>query len=693
MISVSSDFKEYIKHKDREMHLKLSITYIDASGESKTDYLTENEVNVSTMKISHQSLSSGILGFGSVSSKTLSFTLQNKNGEYDGCSFKDSQVDVQSGLLVSDGIEYVGVGKFYIQSAGQPLNTIKIEAVDKISTLSKKYNPSVGFPCPISSLISDFESQSGININGVPDEVLLLTIGNDWDTTPIVTYQDIIGAIAEICGGFAYMDYSETIQIKCFSDLQDSTNAYTVGENDMRISSEFYNESHKITGITYSYYDDYLHGTDEYCIPVSENVLISSMSDSDKNTVIENLYNKYKDFVYMPFDCNMRYDPSLEIGDPVLFTNIKTKSGIVDILSFIGNISSTINSNIQINTPDTDEVDLENEKMSDKTYSTSGGGGTTEEVKDNILLLSCFNRATLPELCFNPSKTLTQSNNIESWSSMAIISSSSSSATYANQFLLPFKGMKSAKYTLSIYCRRTYTSASATNGVCYWRVLDIKNGQLYRANERISGSTQTITINNTTWEWISFTFTGREIELGAIQLQMYANAGSSTASGNYNYEVLLALAVLEEGTSFTGYRESPYEKLCINGKEPTAKVADNLFIQTCGAQCCLPFAYLTNAYFQAGASTVVSSKNDSVFHASRHWAAGNDTNSMLDSGNATGIDIMTRDSINVINSQFTKKDISQNCLTYAKINSDSENNINITCNSLTVNGKTVLTSE
>lgn len=119
----------------------------------------------------------------------------------------------------------------------------------------------------------------------------------------------------------------------------------------------------------------------------------------------------------------------------------------------------------------------------------------------------------------------------------------------------------------------------------YWRVLDIKNGQLYRANERISGSTQTITINNTAWQWISFTFTGSEIELGAIQLQMYASSGSSTASGNYNYEVLLALAVLEEGTSFTGYRESPYEKLCINGKEPTAKVADNLFIQTCGAQC------------------------------------------------------------------------------------------------------------
>lgn len=695
MINVSTEYREAIKAKDRKMHLKLYLTYLNASGEQVTETLTESDINVSTVKISHQNLPSGILEFGGISSRTLSFNLQNTTGKYDGCTIKGGEVALYSGLFVGSDVEYVWAGTYKIQTVSQPLNVIEITAADDIAELNTGYVPGVTFPCSVQTFANDFKAKSGLSsLSGIPSYLLQLTITKDMEGLSL-THQDILAALAECSGGFASQFSDGTTKIKCFADLQDITSAYSVGEHDMRITSKFYNDAHKITGITFCNYDEYLQGTNDYCISLSNNCIMQCLSDDEKKIVISNLYNKYKDFKYMPYECNMRYDPTLELGDPLLFTNVKTKEGTVNVLSFMGNINATVNSNIEISTPETDEIDLQRQRVSNTPTSSGGGGGSTiEEEHENLALVSVYNRLTLPEIGGNQGSNITSSSyyntNIECISSECYITSGTSG--YGNQFIIPCEPLDTGTYTVSMYVKKVNTDSTDV-GQFRFQVFDAGAGQLNKTTTQLTG-TAAITISGTNWQWISYTFSVGSFKKNPFLQIQSIYLGTKTTSSKH--VVLLSKATVEKGSKFTGYRQNKREIINIVGVRtnnidyhPQAE-----YLQVSSGYCSVPVCQLTNTTYIPGSSQNFLSCNDSVCHITRQWTSV-DIDKFLyinkSSGNTTGIDIMTKDKTSV-HKCFVASDMEKyRFLTYATISSDSNNNINIVCNSLTLNGAQVAT--
>ena len=261
MIDVSSNYKSEIIKLNRNMHVKMVL-----SGAINIT-LTEEDINISTIKLSNSGLAAGILGFGTVSSKSLSFEITNNGGVFDGVDLEGVKIVLYSGL----GEEFVNVGTFYISKFTQPNKTIEVEAADKISKLDKKFTTTTKAPCTVSEMISDFESQTGIALNGLSSYFLSLTVTENINNEEF-TYIDFLQSLAEMNGGCCFMTNDENIKFICFADQQSSSTYHTCSNENMRINSKFYNTKRAVTGIIYNNYDSFLDGTTDYCVSIRSNV-------------------------------------------------------------------------------------------------------------------------------------------------------------------------------------------------------------------------------------------------------------------------------------------------------------------------------------------------------------------------------------------------------------------------------------
>jgi hypothetical protein len=581
MINVSQNYKNNIIKYNRDMHVKMVLT-----GAINTT-LTEKDINVSTIKISNSGLASGMLGFGTVSSKSLYFEISN-DGIFDGVNLEDVKIVVYSGL----NDEFVNVGTFYITKFTQPNQVIEIEAADKVSKLDKKFT--ITAPCTVSSMISNFETQTGIKLNGLSSYFLSLTISETLNGEEF-TYLEFLESLAEMNGGCCFMTNDENIKFICFADQQE--NAYTCSSENMRINSKFYNTKRAVTGIIYNNYDSFLDGTIDYCISVRSNVLMENMDDSDKKSIIDSLYAKYNGFRYFAYEAEMRYDASLEVGDCIVFSGVKTVDGVVSITTFVGNMDISLNSNIRISAPDTDAVDLQKYQKSyeSKPTSTSSGGGGTQkqEVNPNLLNISMFTKATLPYSFIRVyeknwkiyGRQASQgSGGVECLCPAEFLNIDGNSGDRYPRVWLPANGMKPGKtYTLSLQIKKAIAGYQSTynTGCIYIYLITSKNqvdlsvshehtvpsslwgDWMGAANEAICLGQFVLDDND--WKWYSFTFTypsNKDPEdfrwLGLQQ----GSGGDWGIRGKNLFNYFIHKVKLEEGDKFTGWCQSQNEHIC-----------------------------------------------------------------------------------------------------------------------------------
>ena len=165
------------------------------------------------------------VALGSVNIGVLKFTLLNDlldRGDYYG-----KKVEISDGLKIDedsgeDIFEDVPVGVFYIAEAVRTAAGIVITAYDVLSKTDKNLTID-----QTSGHIYDFckyiENETGAVFGLTQAECEALPNGTDilapFEDNDMVTFRDLMSAIAKMIGGFAYADRDGTWKIKSFDDV------------------------------------------------------------------------------------------------------------------------------------------------------------------------------------------------------------------------------------------------------------------------------------------------------------------------------------------------------------------------------------------------------------------------------------------------------------------------------------------
>ena len=329
--NVSASFKEAFKSTYQQRYLKMEFTYINASGGTVTEELTQENLVSGSFSISSSALPASTFELGGVVSSELNFTLWNENKQYSGAKFKGAKIKPFMGIKTQNGIEYAPLGVFYVDECGKSYGkTIYISAVDGLMLFEKAIDYSlITFPCNMQYLFELACSTCGITISDDSEQMPtnITTIESFSDAS--ITWRDVISACATAAAGFAKMNRVGELEIKTF--IKSSSNTHTISYNGMRMGLET-DEAITISGVAY-YADaeNYLLGEADYPIIVDSNPVFNAMSINSTLNFRTNICNLYRNMTYYPFSLEFAGDPTVDVGDWVLLDN--TDEG--DIYSLI----------------------------------------------------------------------------------------------------------------------------------------------------------------------------------------------------------------------------------------------------------------------------------------------------------------------------------------------------------------------
>lgn len=329
--NVSASFKEAFKSTYQQRYLKMEFTYINASGGTVTEELTQENLVSGSFSISSSALPASTFELGGVVSSELNFTLWNAEKQYSGAKFKGARIRPFMGIKTQNGIEYAPLGVFFVDECGKSYGkTIYISAVDGLMLFEKAIDYSlITFPCNMQYLFELACSTCGITISDDSEQMPtnITTIESFSDAS--ITWRDVISACATAAAGFAKMNRVGELEIKTF--IKSSDNTHTISYNGMRMGLET-DEAITISGVAY-YADaeNYLLGEADYPIIVDSNPVFNAMSINSTLNFRTNICNLYRNMTYYPFSLEFAGDPTVDVGDWVLLDN--TDEG--DIYSLI----------------------------------------------------------------------------------------------------------------------------------------------------------------------------------------------------------------------------------------------------------------------------------------------------------------------------------------------------------------------
>lgn len=577
MYSTTTQYKADVQKSSREWDFKATFTYKNQNG-TVTRELTKYDVAVSSVRVESGCIPGSLFEFGANISKKFTIEIQNKNEEYNGCTINGGTIVPYVGLVLSTGsVEWIPLGTFYIYKASKPLRTIKIEAADFMTKFEKKYNHSVTFPCTLKQIVDDICNQAGIELDG-DFYNSGYTVQEDFLSGSLYSYREIIKYISIAAGGYATITRDNKLKIK---SIEITSSPYLIDPDKTRISSEF-SDIKKFTGLLYrKNNNNKFFGTDETPIIIQNNIILNSLSETDLDEILENLYNKYLDFEYIPCKVEMRSDPSLDEGDTISCN--KTTDGTV--VSFIGDYYYDLGGKYTIKSPDTSVLDSDFllNKYDRENSKNVDMGGNEKVVNPNLLLISKFTKAFLPYSFVGKwSYTNYDTMGVECLDTYMM-------CAQRNKIWLPFAGdiVGGETYTLSLLIKSRDKRKTPKWTVCLVPSYTIYNGYV-KLNDiadkagAVSSGNGTIVLGNINltagWDWQILTFTvplnlpyqndisqshtsgnrGYMIALYADQQGLYSESYTS------NYAAHLALAKLEVGSERTDWCLGEAEKASIN---------------------------------------------------------------------------------------------------------------------------------
>lgn len=354
---------------DAQQRQTLLITGTDKNGTSIT--ITEADVVANGFSIDRCSCSGIKLEIGTAIASEMTLKFYNLDGRFDNVVFEGTEFRVRIGIAdwtQSDPtINYIECG--YFTSYEQPRNRaiITIHAFDRMVKFDKVVEDNdVAFPTTVAALLGLACRKCGLsvaqNFDDRPNGRLSI------DALPTnhsqITWRNIVQWCVGLMGMNAFINHYGGFYVSWYTDNSyESTPA-------KRYNSDLQENSITITGVQYtdSQQTKYVAGTDVYALDLSNDALLSTLSESDIQTALQNVFLAVNGFTYRPFEAEVNPAPWLWPMDRILFTDLENNS----YLAILTNVNTTINGNTVIKSC--------GETAQSNSYATLGGL-TPEQVK------------------------------------------------------------------------------------------------------------------------------------------------------------------------------------------------------------------------------------------------------------------------------------------------------------------------
>ena len=153
-------------------------------------------------------------GIGAVYQGELNFSLKKA----DLSSLYDARVNLQFGLLLESGeTEWIPLGVYYIKEAEKSGQTLKIKALDQMSELDIPTGLIKGQTYTFKTAMQTITEKTGVEFAQTFEEIETLSSLPLWQlfgTNTPATYRDILRYMAQLIGGFAYINRVGKIEFK-----------------------------------------------------------------------------------------------------------------------------------------------------------------------------------------------------------------------------------------------------------------------------------------------------------------------------------------------------------------------------------------------------------------------------------------------------------------------------------------------
>lgn len=312
MQNVSSSYLEKIKEPSRSFECRVTI--------GNNVYTNIDIINISIEDVQPSD------GFtiGAAVSKSLELTLSTNNTIY-----SNSKVKLEIGLNIGSTFEYILIGNFHIEDIISTDYSTKLTCYDNMIKFEKPYFSNLGKTSSLKNIINELATITGVEFTGsLPSYNLNKLEG--------FTCREILGFVASICGGNAYITREGKFTIKTPETIDYSITS----DNYIDLKSE--EDLYKVGAITCKANDkEFTKGT----------LSNSSMEITFENpwvteSILTDIYNKLKGFEFIGYSMKWQGDFSLDVGDIISITDTKGNTRQVPIfskkLTYNGGLTSEI---------------------------------------------------------------------------------------------------------------------------------------------------------------------------------------------------------------------------------------------------------------------------------------------------------------------------------------------------------------
>lgn len=289
MIKTTSDFlKEINKLGGRKFVSKVLIR--------DKEY---NDDNIIDMSLNESVNPGDNFSLGSVVSNTFEINLINVDD-----IFENAVVKPYIGLEIDNEIEYIPLGVFIVDEVSKKDKKVKLQCVDNMFNLERAYFSDLSYPANINEVLKEICTKAKIICNSILPNYSI-------DEIKGYSFRQAIGIIATLAGCFARFNRLGELEILSYEDT------------DLRITPDIFfkfetNDKDYIIGkITAK------KGEKTFSKGANTEIIIDNPVITE--SIVNDLYNKFKDFTYRPYTLSWQGNPAVQAGDRVTIVGIDSK--------------------------------------------------------------------------------------------------------------------------------------------------------------------------------------------------------------------------------------------------------------------------------------------------------------------------------------------------------------------------------
>ena len=317
MITATKEFKNILADGTEPLYEELDITFPDGSKRTFLDEISPDGSEFS------DGAGSSSFPIGATICKTLTFDLDNTDGELDEKKFYGARIIAYLTFLSEDGTKTrIKKGSYTVTDSKGYDDVISVTAMDDMAKTNQLYISGLALPQTVDTIINDICTTLGISkgFTGLKHGTYIIN-----DIPEKVTYRQMIGYIAAINCANARIDVDGYLQMIewNFSDI-DNVSVL----KDFEDSPEFSQDDIIITGVRIQNGElEYLYGSSGYVIEI-ENGLVDEQSIQ---TVAAWIGDAVIGVPFRSMDGKLIHDPLIEFGDVVKSEDRKETSYLTPI--------------------------------------------------------------------------------------------------------------------------------------------------------------------------------------------------------------------------------------------------------------------------------------------------------------------------------------------------------------------------